>query len=228
MVSCDISLGTGASNSVAKVYDLDTYELVGMFLSSKVPPHEFCDQVIAICHWVGGDNRYPFLVWDASGGTGAIFDRRRRIFNYTNVYIDTITRSKHPRRTKKPGFYCTKTAKEDALIELRTALAEGLKKNPTGKFLRIYDEMTLGEYEDYVFYDNGDIGLSGNVTDTGGAKAAHGDTVIADAMAVHAMADSARAIMQPDPRVYEGSLAYRRMVAKRDKELEKKDSRWLM
>jgi len=208
VVSADIGLGTGASNSVCKVYDVDTNELVGMFLSSKIPPHEFCDQVMAICQWVSGQNRWPFLVWDASGGTGAIFDQRRRVFGYNNVYIDTITRSKYPKRTKKPGFYCTRIAKDDALLELRTALAEGLKTEPTGKFLRIYDEMTLGEYEDYVFYENGDIGLSGNVTDTGGAKKAHGDCVIPDAMAVHVMRGGLKAISYPATNIIPGTLGW--------------------
>ena len=227
LVSCDVALGTGTSNSVAKVYDLETSELKGMYLSSKIPPSDFCDQVIAICQWVAGQNRYPFLVWEANG-PGILFDQRRRIFGYTNIFIDTITRAKYPRRTKKPGFYTTRTSKYDVLLELRSAISEGLKKNPTGKFLQMYDELTLREYEDYIFYEDGNIGLSGNVTDTGGAKAAHGDTVITDAMAVHCFPFAARAIEVPLTGIMAGSLGWRREKRRQEEEKDKKESIWLM
>ncbi len=227
LVACDISLGTGASNSVAKVYDLSHYELKGMFLSAKIPPHEFCDYVIAICNWVGGQHQFPFLVWDASGGTGAVFDSRRRALGYNNVYIDTVTRAKHPKRTKKPGFYCTRQAKEDALLELRTALHEGLKQNPAGKYLRIHDELTMNEYDDYIFYDNGDIGLSGNVTDTGGAKKAHGDTVICDAMAVRCFSFAPRGAGSPNRNIYPGTIAWQRAEREKERIKNKRESIWL-
>lgn len=227
LVSCDISLGTGGSNSVAKIYDLVTFELAGMFLTPHLTPSDFCDYVMAICNWVGGQNRFPFLVWEANG-PGILFDQRRKLFGYSNIFLDTITRSKTPKRTKRPGFYTTKTSKYDALLELRAALAEGLKKNPTGKYLRIYDELTFNEYDDYIFYDNGDIGLSGNVTETGEAKKAHGDTVITDAMAVHCLNFAPKSVNIHIPEIYIGTLAYRRAMRKQEEEQEERESLWLV
>ena len=226
IVSCDISLGTGASNSVAKVYDVNTRECVGMYINSQLPPAEFCDQVIALCYWIGGHCGQPFLIWEANGPGGS-FDTRRRKHGYGAVYIDTVTRTKNKKRTKKPGWYSTKQAKYDALLGLRTALAEGVRTNPIGSYLKIYDEDSIREYEDYIFYENGDIGLSGAVNDTAGARSAHGDTVIPDAMAILAMNEQPKAMLQDMMHILDGSMQHRRWMFDKQQKEEGRDSPWL-
>ena len=223
VVACDISLGTGASNSVAKVYDTTTRECVGMHISSQLPPEEFCDHVVAICYWVGGANGTPYLTWEANGPGGS-FDVRRRFHNYSFVYMDTMTRTKNLKRTKKPGWYSTKQAKYDALLALRGAIAQGMKTNPIGEYLITYDEDTVSEYEDYIFYDNGDIGLSECVDDTAGARSAHGDCVITDAIALLALRQQPRANVAYRP----GNTAYsRRQSFIKQQEQDRKQSPWL-
>jgi len=226
VVACDISLGTGASNSVAKVYDVNTRECVGMYISSHTPPAEFCDQTVAICYWVGGSNGTPYLAWEANGPGGS-FDTRRRFHGYGFIFMDTLTRTKNQKRTKKPGWYSTKQGKYDALLGLRSALAEGLRSTPNGEYLKIYDEDTIAEYEDFIFYDNGDIGLSESVDDTAGAKAAHGDTVIPDAIALIAMRQQPRANVN---RMYSrgNSMLYRRNEFNKQLERDRGDSPWLL
>jgi hypothetical protein len=186
VVGCDISLGEGQSNSVATVVDTNKQEVVGVYAISTRSPEEFCDDVCAICHWVGGQTHQPYLIWEANG-PGGIFDQRRRKYSYNLVYIDTATRSRVEKRTKKPGWYSTRTAKYDLLLELRSSLAEGLRSGPTGTPIKVPDEATIKELEDFIFYDTGEIGLTASLEEVGGAKAAHGDRVIALALAVKGM-----------------------------------------
>jgi len=186
VVGCDISLGTGQSNSVASVIDCNEQKEVGKYVTSSRSPEEFCDDVMALCSWVGGQTHVPFLIWEANG-PGGIFDQRRRKHGYYSVYMDTITRSRKDKRTKKPGWYSNRAAKYDLLLELRTALAEGIRNSEKALAVQIYDEKTLSELEDFIFYENGDVGLTASLEETAGAAAAHGDRVIALALAVRAM-----------------------------------------
>jgi hypothetical protein len=100
------------------------------------------------------------------------------------------------------------------------ALSEGLKSKPTHKALIVYDEATVGEYEDYIFYENGNIGLSTCVDEDTGARSAHGDRVIIDGMAVLAMSEQPKATLTLGRMVKEGSLAQRRRAKKKQQEEE--------
>lgn len=219
VVACDIALGTGSSNSVAKVYDADTRECVGRFLSPHLEPSEFCDIVIALCIWIGGKRHRPYLIWEANAGPGSLFDKRRRFHGYTFIYYHTHTRQRSKQRTNKPGWWSSTNDKLDLLLGLRTALFEGLKDNPKDIYLKIYDEDTVTEYEDFIFYPNGQVGLSGCADATGGAKAAHADTVIPDGLAILAFRElpkaSKREIIE---KVFEGTAAYRRWLRTKEQE----------
>jgi hypothetical protein len=73
IISCDIALGTGASNSVATVYDTNTNEKVGCYIDAFISPEEFANTVYAIAKWVGGASTRPFLIFEGNG-VGGIFD----------------------------------------------------------------------------------------------------------------------------------------------------------
>jgi len=103
IVAADISLGVGASNSVAAVYDVNTSEKCGMFVSPDVPPEEFADQVVAICHWVGGATHRPFLIWEANGPGGS-FDKRVSILGYSFVYISRRERGRRKVKLNRRGW----------------------------------------------------------------------------------------------------------------------------
>jgi len=229
IVSCDISLGAGVSNSVAGVYDVNTHEKVGTFVSPDLPPEEFADQVIAICHWVGGLTRKPFLIWEANG-PGISFDKRVQFHNYNFVYFLSDERSiqRRGKSKRRRGWYNTKKSKYDLLLELRTALNEGLKTNPILKSLIVYDEDTISEYERYLFLENGDIGFLGSADESSGAKLTHADRVIADGLAVIAMSDVKKAAINEQQKVLdEFCLGYRMFLAKRKKEQDRRSSPWL-
>ncbi|KKL26133.1 hypothetical protein LCGC14_2398330, partial [marine sediment metagenome] len=54
MVCCDIARGTGSSNSVAQIIDVNTGEQVGIWVCPNTTPDAFADQAVAICKWCGG------------------------------------------------------------------------------------------------------------------------------------------------------------------------------
>jgi len=227
IVACDISMGTGASNSVAGVYDVDTHEKVGMFVSPDVGVEEFADQVIALCYWCGGASGKPFLIWEANGPGGA-FGKRIRWHQYVSVFTMRAERHKQRRKQSKFGWYSNREAKYDLLLELRIALSAGLRGTPGVKRLVVFDDSTITEYEDYIFYDSGDLGLSTCLDETSGARSAHGDRVIADGLFVLALSDQPRAAHAERVGVIEGSLAWRRRKHFDELHKKKDSGPWLV
>jgi len=225
IVACDIAMGTGASNSVAGIYNVNTHEKVGLFVSPNVGIDEFADQVIAICYWVGGASHRPFLIWE-SNGPGGSFGKRILWHGYSAVFTMRDERHKARRRQKAYGWNSNRQRKYDMLLELRIALSNALKKRDATKKLTVYDEQTVIEYEDYIFYENGELGLSTSMDETTGAKSAHGDRVIADGLFILALADQPKAALREKAKSFEGSMAHRRMLRKRQE--KKYDSPWLM
>jgi len=227
VVACDISLGVGASNSVASIYDVNTYEKVGTFVSPDLPPESFADQVIAICHWIGGSSKRPYLVWEANGPGGS-FDKRVKYHGYSFVYFHRQERSVSRNRGQKRGWYSNRESKYDLLLELRIALAAGINPNSVGRKLIVHEEASLTEYEDYLFYENGDIGLSTCMDDTSGARAAHGDRVIPDGMFVLCQSEQRKAAVKEKAKIYEGSMAHRRLMHSEHLNKDRGGSKWLL
>lgn len=228
IVACDISLGTGASNSVAGVFDVNTHEQVGMFVCPNTPPESFADQVIAICLWCGGATKKAYLIWDGTG-VGGSFDRRVWWHGYNFVYTRTDERILYRPKSKTRGYHFSRESKLDLLTELRIALNEGLKKDSSHhKAIILHDENTVREVEDYIFYENGDIGLSGSVDEPSGARAAHGDRVIACGLYVVALSEQPKAALKEKIKLSEGSFGYRIYQRKIEAEKSRGSSPWII
>jgi hypothetical protein len=100
IIGADISRGTGKSNSVAAIYDVNTSELVGLWTDNYTDMPTFAEQVVAICEWCGG-TRKPFLIWEANGAD--LFDKIIRKLGYWNVYTKRDERAKVPKFQNKRG-----------------------------------------------------------------------------------------------------------------------------
>jgi hypothetical protein len=225
IVSCDISLGTGASNSTATIVDVNTNEKIGSFVSPHLSPEEFTTYIVALCHWVGGASGRPFLTWE-SNGVGQVFNKRRRELGYSFVYIDVDERKRSATRRNVYGWCSGKPQKFDLLMDLRTAIGEGIRSNPQYKSLIIYDEDSINEYDDYIFYENRDIGLSLSEDESSGAQSAHGDRVIADGMAVKAMSVFHKAAAREMAKENGNSIAYRRYLYEKEQKDKKRNEPW--
>jgi hypothetical protein len=211
IIACDVAMGTGASNSVAKIYDVNNSKLIGMFVSASIPPEEFGEYVVALCRWSGGACGRPYLIWEATG-PGRAFEARVAQLGYEFVYRDK----------GKRGWYSNKQLKYELLLGARVALANALKKDAKPA-LAVCDEDTLREYEDYVFTESGDIATSMSIDEDSGARMAHGDRVIPDGLYVLALKYQAKAaISQPAVQ----SLQWRWAQAERMK--ENNEEPWLI
>jgi hypothetical protein len=224
IIGCDISFGTGASNSTAEIIDRNTGELIGEYVCSDKSPEEFADQVCALGKWIGG-NIQPFLIWERTGGQGINFGRRVIENGWTNVYSDTTEQTKTRVRKKIYGWNNTGGAdgtKQDVLTRLSIALKEGTVENPERKFVKVYSEDAVKELAGFTFYESGDIDASERADESSGARKRHGDRVIGLALACLGLLDQPKAerVLENNPPY--GSLAYRM----RQTEMEQKKSSW--
>ena len=186
VVACDISRGTGASNSVLAVLDVNNSELVGLYVNPYIDVTEFADLAVATCQWVGGINK-AFLIWEANG-PGETFWARVKKTDYRYFYRRADESKITRKRTQSPGWRSTpgvNGTKFAQLGELDAALYESLKEEKMFQYLIIHDAELCNELLDYMFLgDRIDVGLSSEAMDSSGARFAHGDRVIAAALAV--------------------------------------------
>ena len=223
IVACDISLGTGVSNSTVSVLDVNTNTKVGAFVCPNTSPTNFAEQVVAICDWIGGMVK-PFLLWE-SNGAGGVFGRRVAILNYPFIYYRRDEKKLFRPRTKNPGWHSSKDAKADLLFEYREALAMVFKDDrDRAKFINL-DEKSIAEAEEYIFFPSGIIGPASSAEDEGGAKATHGDCVIADALANLGRKEQPVAMKELPRETPQNSPAARREEYE-GKQRQENDRRW--
>lgn len=208
IVAGDISLGLGASNSTLGIYDCNTGEKIGSLADSNITPEPFADLAVAICKWVGGDCQNPYLIWEANG-CGGIFGKRVRFHGYPNFHIRRDETALHKYKQNKIGWHSTNEGKLNLLVNLDSAYAEGLKTCPQGKWLRLYDEDTLGEAEAYIMGDDGTCGPAASLGDSSGARSAHGDRVIPDGLFVLALDYQKAAAEKQKQTIGRNCLAWR-------------------
>lgn len=205
-LGCDISAGTGSSNSVISVYDATLQQIVAKFVSSTTSPYELAEEAVRAGIWFGGTSGTAVLNWEATGGVGAQFTTQIGKLNYNPCWHRRdITKFNKP-KTKKRGWHSTPDTKAD-LLGLYAGGLESLDIiNPCGQ--------ALDEALAYVYDDNGRLvaGAAG-IDESSGASATHGDHVIADALAFIAREDVPDS--QPRPqRIPKNSILYFRQQQK--------------
>lgn len=195
----DISAGTGASNSVLRVVDVNIRTEVAVLVDSHTPAQDFARQNVAICQWFGGQIGYCLLGWETNG-EGQVYGQELHRLGYPYVlgnYNPEI--AWHP-RDERIGWCSTRTKKLILLGNFRASLARG-------EYIT-HDLSLIGELERYIYYENGGVGPSELTEEPEGAREAHGDRVIAAAGCELMMAEQPRGkpVSLPAPP---GSLAYR-------------------
>ncbi len=222
VIGCDPALGTGNSNSVATIYDVNTSEIVGLWVCSVTPYELFADTVFAMHKWLGE----AFVIWENNGGHGVNFGRRLQKKGCHRMYTQRVEDAKLKRTKNKLGWSSTPNSKSDILGELGIALSEGLKKHPTYKHVIIHDTDILSELRGYVYYQDGDIGSSEGQDLTSGARKRHGDRVIATALAVLGSKYQNKFTKEVHPDLLYDSFAYREQEAEQERERMKKINRY--
>jgi hypothetical protein len=217
VIGCDPSLGTGNSNSVAAILDVNTHEIIGTWVCPNTVVEQFADTVVAIAKWLGE----AYIVFENNGGHGVNFGRRLLSDKYHRVYTQRSEDSKTHKVQNKWGWTSNPNSKSDLLGELGIALSEGLKTSPAYISCIIHDEEILKELRGYVFYENGDIGSEESQDEKSGARKRHGDRVIAVGLSVLGSKYQMKAPRQePKPVVLFDSFEHRKEEAEKQTKAE--------
>lgn len=234
-VLCDISRGTGASNSVAAILDVNTSEIVGLYVNPFIDVTDFAELAVALCLWCGGGTKSAYLIWE-SNGPGDTFASRIRKIGYTFVYyrVDERKKTRKRSRNKQYGWHSStgvNGTKTDLLGQLDAGINESLQKNKRFPYLVVHDIETIRELRDYIFLgDRIDVGLSAQALESSGARYAHGDRVIATALAMLAMKEAPKASIKKAQKVRKYSMLGRintRKELHRKEAADKSVSKWL-
>ena len=168
-VTCDISGGTGATNSVAEITDRETGDQVGEWANRRTEPPEFAVISVALCNCFQG----AFLMWEANGTVGGQFYNRLEKLGYSNIYINRQDEKLERKVTDKPGWWSSDKRKKQALMDLKSALRSGA--------YTIRSAQAYRELREFVYTDNGTIehALESSGQDPSGAGDSHADRGIA-------------------------------------------------
>ena len=195
-VGSDVSMGQGASNSVSVVVDVEGGRKVAELAASDLMPEEYAVWVAALCRRYGGATGVAFHAWEQNG-PGLVFGKTLLRAGERYIYWQRDERKDRPLatgrgKTRNPGWVSSRTNKFQLLGELNSALKHGTFVERSGEAVK--------EAESYVIHDSGEVGPVSYRDATSGAKATHGDRVIAAGLAVLGMREQARVpvpIQQP-------------------------------
>ena len=199
VIGSDVSAGTGASNSVSSIVDIATGEKIGVLRTPHVRPNGFANYTMALAKFFNN----AFMVWDASGPTGKTFTMRVIASGYGNVYYRKMEKKVGQRVTDEPGYFLNPEARTHVFENYRDALGAQTFINRSSP--------AYMECLQFIVKPGGTVEHSkaANSQDPTGAKSAHGDEVVADALANLALSDKERIPKAKAPEIPEGCLAWR-------------------
>lgn len=167
----DISAGTGASNSCSAWGDMLTREKVAEYVDAWIKPEEFAKLTIAMAKWFND----AYLIWDGAGA-GGTFGQVIVDAGYRHFYYQRAEERLFKKDSDTPGYFLNPKPKRNLLGLYRKAL-----KDKT--FIQRSADAN-SECMEFIFTIRGTVEHSaeyGNL-DPSGAKASHGDRVVADAL----------------------------------------------
>jgi hypothetical protein len=170
----DVSNGAGGSNSVISVVANEAGMKVAEFASAHYSPEDLAEQAVFAALWFGG-TRPAFMVWE-NNGPGGIFGRKVVKLGWNHFYFQRQDGVRREGKTPRWGWHSNQARKEILLARYREALFKDQIINPC--------EQSLDEVLDYIYDENGLLMPGKFKQDTNGARALHGDRVIADALTV--------------------------------------------
>lgn len=231
IIGADIGLGRGASNSVLCIVDVNTCEEVGQWICPDTSPQDFADVTVALCHWIGGLNQHPYLIWEANG-IGGVYENRIVKNKYPFYYTRRDESVKRKKKKNKRGWYSSKGpegTKYQLLMELDVALREGLSKAPISKHLVIHCVQSVREMESYLINNAGTPhpAKSADEDEDTGASAAHGDRVIALGLCCLALEYQPKALVEHIRSCKKNTLGDRIEERRKEMAAQRNDSRFI-
>lgn len=225
VLGCDISLGQGQSNSVCSIFDVDTRMKVGSWADSYTLPEQFAEQVYAIGIWVGGLSLMPFLNFE-NNGIGQVFLKRIRELGYSFICKTTTEKKGFHQRLNTLGWTSNQKEKYELLINYNAALTAVFRPQMNKMKFINPDIDSIRECEDYIFKGKQVI-PSGLIEQSDGAKAAHGDMVIADALCCLAAEDQPKAFVRFEEKIIGTDAWLEREMRLEKRERQNRTKIWL-
>jgi hypothetical protein len=216
-VGADISFGVGASNSATSVIDKSTGDQVAEYASRHVPPEQFARFNIALCKWFKGMGSGAYHGWEANGTNGKNYTSTITQCEYSNVYRREVKEEFGPKTTNKLGWVSTTGDKNEILGGVDGG---GLLLAMSKREVKVRSADCLKECHQYVIKNGKVLHIrSANTTNEAEMGEAHGDRVIALAIAVHLLKKrpQAKEEVKPDVEPPYGSRAWRDRLRERER-----------
>ncbi len=210
VIGADVSAGVGASNSALSVVDSSTGEKVGVWHDPHTRPLEFAKIAIATAKFFNN----AMLIWDASGAVGTSFTQAVIEDGYRRLYYRRSEKKVTKQISKEPGYFLNPDARAVLLEFYRSQLADHKFINRSASAMR--------ECLEFIVQPGGKVEhqASRSTQDPTGAKTAHGDEVIADALACRAISDSNGLMQGSKPVILRETLMWRMESRKRKNQRE--------
>ena len=192
-VGCDLSYGTGRTNSCVTILNADTGERVGEYVSPHIYPEDLAPMVVMLCRMlVNKDDVEAELIWEMQG-PGRRFGIEVMKLGFTRIFWnDNSLPGEFDRSDKKvPGWNAETKAKVLLLDEFHTGLRNG-------EFLD-RSEISLKECLMFQWSPDGKKVFhtgSLNQEDPSGAGENHGDRTIPNALTFKLAKDYIRKVKQ--------------------------------
>lgn len=169
-LAVDAGLGTGASNSVIHIGNLETGEKLGCLATCSIGPGRLAKIAVAIKKWLGAE-----MIWETNG-SGRSFGEAVVELDSTGCYVDEDDDKIGGASKMRYGWAPTKSRKK-ALFE------KHVERWRDGEYVT-YDRMEIMEARNYQHDMSGGVsfGPSMDTEDPTGARDNHGDRVTAAAL----------------------------------------------
>lgn len=177
VIGVDVSSGTGASNSVASVWDCTTHAKVAEYANPNISEAHLAEFCCALGNWFAQDvEEKPTIIFERNG-PGRAFANRLIEIGYENIYYKRNEEDPTKKISQLPGCQMDKQLKRASLLEYGRALSTGEAVDPSKEAIK--------EMSQFIYTRDGGIEHQGAVSavDPSGASANHGDRVTAGALA---------------------------------------------
>lgn len=171
----DPAYGTGAANSAACIFNVRDMTVAAEFADPYIGGHDLAAELVRMIRHVFKGRRQTLLGWERNG-PGASLQHDVERAGWTHVFKERTVGTIDEKRTKRVGWTSTRQSKRALLGRLSTVLSRGEITVPS--------EDTLTELGDYIVFAEGGLGPGRLRSETSGAREAHGDRVIALALAL--------------------------------------------
>jgi len=171
----DPAYGTGAANAAACVFNVRDMSVAAEYADAYTGGHDLAAELVRMIRNIYKGRRQTLLGWERNG-PGASMQHDVERAGWTHVFKERTVGTVDEKRTKRVGWTSTRQSKRALLGRLSTVLSRGEISVPS--------EDTLLELGDYIVFDDGGLGPGRLRSETGGAREAHGDRVIALALAL--------------------------------------------